>query len=223
MLKVNDMKKIVSKSVFSIFLMLIFSSFSIGSVFVDNFDSSHDYLVSGTTGTGWDGFIGLETVDNLNADMDRTGELFIESTDGRWQEPFPPENNLGPLLYKNVRGDFIVIVEVTEYQSGVNYNAGGLMARVAEDTDAGPGEDWVATTYFPMFSVNNKMDDTDNGSRSEVRPWQASVHPYLMLERSGDNFYGFVSDDGLSWNYPLNDGNPVIRTDMAGLPVQVGI
>ncbi len=201
---------------------------AMGAVIGDNFDASHDFLTAGTAGTLWDGFIGRgarEAVDTLNANMNRSGRLFIQSTNGRWQDPFPPggTNNLGPLLYRNVTGDFTAIVEVTDYQSGVNYNAGGLMARVANDADAGAGEDWVAVSYFPMFSVNNKMDSADNGVRSEIGPWTASVHRYLMLERVGDNFYGRVSNDGTNWTTTLNSGSPVSRPDMAGLPVQVGL
>jgi regulation of enolase protein 1 (concanavalin A-like superfamily) len=208
------------------FLSLFFASQGMADVIVDNFDVTHDFLVSGTAGTIWDGFIGkgtYETVDKLSSNIDAAGQLYVKSTNGRWQDPFPPTNKLGPLLYKNVAGNFTAIVKVTGYQSGVNYNAGGLMARVAAAADAGAGEDWVSTTYFPMFSVNNKMDSTDNGARTEISPWTASVHPYLMLERIGDNFYGRVSDDGISWTISLNSGSPVSRTDMTGLPVQVGI
>jgi hypothetical protein len=113
-------------------------------------------------------------------------------------------------------------VKVTQYQSGINYNAGGLMVWVADDAAADASEDWVATVYFPMFSVNNKMDNTNNGARTEVSPWTSQAYPYLMLERQGDNFYGRVSSNGTIW-LGLNNGNPITRNDMSSLPLQVGI
>jgi hypothetical protein len=96
------------------------------------------------------------------------------------------------------------------------------MARVADDAAADGGEDWVATVYFPMFSVNNKMDNTNNGARTEVSPWTSQAYPYLMLERVGDNFYGRVSSNGTTW-LGLNNVSPITRSDMSGLPLQVGI
>lgn len=213
---------------FLVVLVCLLSANVFGAVLTDDFSVSHDYLTSGVSGTIWDGFIGQgagEAADNLNSNMDRTGALFMESTNGRWQDPYPPDGSyyFGPLLYINVTGDFVATVAVTDYESGVDYNAGGLMARVAADADAGAGEDWVSTSYFPMFSVNNKMDSTDNDTRSEIEPWTGSIHSYLMLERVGDNFYGRVSDDGVNWAIELNNGNAVSRSDMTGLAVQVGI
>ena len=66
------------------------------------------------------------------------------------------------------------------------------------------------------------MDNTNNGVRTEVRPWTVTAYPYLMLERVGDNFYGRVSSTGTTW-IGLNSGSPIARSDMTGLPVQVGI
>lgn len=213
---------------YSVLLGGFIASQAAAVVIHEDFNTAHDFLTAGTAGTIWDGFIGQgprQAVDILNANMNKAGQLFIQSTNGRWQDPYPPSgtSDLGPLLYKTVSGDFTAIVEVTDYQSGVSYNAGGLMARVADDADAGAGEDWVAVTYFPMYNVNNKMDSTDNDARTEIGPWPASVHRYLMLERVDDDFYGRVSDDGVTWTTPLNGGSPVNRPDLTGLPVQVGL
>ncbi len=62
--------------------VLLFASQAVAEVFTDDFEISHDYLTAGVTGTSWDGFIGLgagETVDELNASIDRAGQLYIES------------------------------------------------------------------------------------------------------------------------------------------------
>ena len=196
---------------------------TIKNVLTDNFDTTHDFLTQGVSGTIWDGLIGqgtYETVTKLNSNTDAAGQLYLKSTNGRWPNS-PPTTKLGPLLYKNITGDFTAIVKETQRQVA-NYNIGGLMARVADDTAAGPGEDWVATSYYPPTSIGNKMDNTDNGVRTQVPPYTVTAYPYLMLERVGDNFYGRVSSNGTTW-IGLNNGNPVARSDMSGLPVQVGI
>jgi len=102
----------------------------------DDFNTPHDYLVNGVAGTGWDGFIGLgsgETVNSLNADTGRPGQLYIASVNGRYQEPWEP---LGPFLYKMVSGDFVATVKVTDYQD-VMHNNCGIMARASKNPDEG--------------------------------------------------------------------------------------
>lgn len=52
-------------------------------VFSDDFERARDYLTVGVTRSGWDGFLGKgphETVDVLNASIDRPGQLYIAST-----------------------------------------------------------------------------------------------------------------------------------------------
>src|SRR4030042_1357590 len=118
--------------IFSLFLALSAQSVE----FSDNFNTTRNYLTQGVSGTGWDGFIGQganETVDKLNANIDRAGKLYMESHGGRWEPSFIP---LGPFLYKIVSGDFIASVMVSE-SSNIQWNDVGLMARVAHLSDAG--------------------------------------------------------------------------------------
>jgi len=197
----------------------------------DTFDTPHDFLTAGTSGTIWDGFIGkgqYEKVDQMNASITTAGVLRLQSTNGRWQDPFPPSNNLGPLLYKNVKGDFIASVKVAAYegtppQTEVAYNAGGIMARVANLDFAGPGEDWIAVTYFPEFNVGTKVDNTNDGVRTEqgITSTGYNANKYLQIERRGNLFYCRTSPDGVAWTDLT--GSPFDRSDMDGLPVQVGM
>ncbi len=108
-------------------------------VFSDNFDTVHDYLAAGVEGTGWDGFIGSgpgETVNVLNASVDRPGALYIEANNSVWEGGFSPR---GPFLYKVIEGDFVATVRVTDFPglpgsvSGRTEHADAfLMARVAD-------------------------------------------------------------------------------------------
>jgi len=49
-------------------------------VFSDDFEMAHDYIAEGVQGTGWDWIVGLnpsETIDALNASIDRDGQLYL--------------------------------------------------------------------------------------------------------------------------------------------------
>ncbi|MHC4169813.1 MAG: hypothetical protein ACYSWQ_22935, partial [Planctomycetota bacterium] len=98
-----------------VLLMLAVSVSVQAAVFSDDFETARDYVAEGVQGTGWDGFVGLgpgETVDALNASIDRAGQLYLASTNAVWNAPWDP---LGPYLYKIVEGDFIATVRVVDY------------------------------------------------------------------------------------------------------------
>jgi len=202
-------------------------------VFIDNFDTPHMYYdpITGTadvTGTIWDDFIGWmpgETVDALNASIDRPGQLFLSSTGAEWAEDWNP---LGPFLFKIVEGDFIATVRVTDYagtpDAVVFHNDCGLMARAFLD-DAGPGEDWVTIDYFPIWGIGNMVWETRDNVRDEA--WschnnkQWDLDAYLRLERSGNNIHLYTSPDGENWTEMAC--SPKTRDDFAGLPLMVGL
>lgn len=203
---------------FSFFILCICGSVNIeADTFTDNFNASHDYLAEGVAGTGWDGFVGLgagETVNKLNASIDRAGKLYMESTNARWEPNFNP---LGPFLYKIIAGDFTATVKV-EDSLDMPWNCVGIMARVGELALAGSGEDFECVDHF--ISINSNMVRAmDNGSESETP--SGSLKQYLRLRRVGSTFYHEASDDGTNWT--VLPGSPRIRTDMAGLPLQVGL
>ncbi|MHC4568110.1 MAG: hypothetical protein ACYTE3_20400, partial [Planctomycetota bacterium] len=154
-----------------VLLMLAVSVSVQAAVFSDDFETARDYVAEGVQGTGWDGFVGLgpgETVDALNASIDRAGQLYLASTNAVWNAPWDP---LGPYLYKIVEGDFIATVRVVDYAGTaaavVYHNDGGLSARVPNPADAGDGEDWVTIDYFPIWNCGNFVRTANNNSRTE--------------------------------------------------------
>jgi len=188
-----------------------------GDIFTDSFDSTHNYLTEGVTGTGWDGFVGLgagETVNELNASIDRAGKLYMESQGAYWESPFNP---LGPFLYKIVIGDFTATVKVDEAEDE-QWNLVGIMARVPSLEDAGTGEDFECVDHFISIG-GNMVRGVDNGGEQEIS--SGTLRQYLRLRRVGDTFYHEASDDGTSWT--LLDGSPRVRTDMVGLALQVDL
>jgi regulation of enolase protein 1 (concanavalin A-like superfamily) len=196
----------------------------------DNFDIPRNYLVEGVGGTIWDGFIGkgpYESVDVMDASITSPGVLRIESTNGAWWEPFPPNGTLGPLLYKVVEGDFVATVYIAGYEgdpdNAIYWNVGGLMARVGNLDLAGPSEDYVAVLYCPPDGIGIEVDVEDNGVwtwwTDDGSGWNADK--WLQLERKGNDFYVRSSANGSNWT-TLSD-MPISRPDMEGIPLQVGI
>jgi hypothetical protein len=202
--------------------------------FSDDFETPHDYVANNVAGTGWDGYFGWlpgETVDALNASIERPGQLYMASTNGAWD----PWTNLGPYLYKYVEGDFIATVYVADYAGTVgsvgyenpNYhNNCGLMARASKadpNDEAGPGEDWVSIDYFPIWNCGNFVRSANNDIRTEHghngKAWD--LDPYLQLERSGNVFHLRTSSDGVSWTEMAT--SPLTRNDFDGLPLMVGV
>ncbi len=210
-----------------IFVLLLAANTQLqASVFSDGFETPHDYIADGVTGTGWDGFLGLnpgETVDALNTSTDRAGQLYMESTGAFYHEPWDP---LGPFLYKIVKGDFVATVKVSDYagtaEVPVYHNNCGLMAR-AEVDEGGAGEDWVAIDYFPIWGCGNFVRTSDNDARTENcnNGAQWDLDPYLQLERKGNTFHFRTSADGLSWVEMAC--SPITRDDLDGLSLQVGL
>lgn len=196
------------------------------AVFIDNFDTSHDFLADGVTGTRWDGFVGRganETAAAINASIDRPGQLYLASADGVWA---PPWNPLGPFLYKVIEGDFVASVKVTDYAGTaaavVYHNNAGLMAR-AFPGDAGPGENWVSLDYFPIWNCGNFVRSANNNVRTEHghngRTW--NLDPWMQIERRGNTFHFRTSADGVTWTEMAQ--SPLTRDDLADIPLQVGV
>ncbi len=190
-----------------------------------DFDTPHDFLADGVEGTGWDGFLGLgpqETVEALNASIERPGELYMSSA-GTWSAGWNP---LGPFLYKIVEGDFVASVRVTDYVT-MAYNNCGLMARLANGDDGGAGEDWVSIDYFPQYGCGNIARSANNNARSEHVGGAGrgtNPHAWMQLERVGNTFYLRTSEDGVTWvDYPNATWAVQVRDDFDGLPVQVGL
>ena len=202
------------------------------AVWTVNFDTPHDFLADGVEGTGWDGFVGLgpeETADAINASIDRPGQLYLQSANSsRWEPNYNPK---GPFLYRIVEGDFIATVQVTDFPGlpgsaspRTDHADSFIMARVANLDDAGGGEDFVCTHYFPTWNGNLRRTIDDGGESEQGNTGDLfSCATYLQLERTGNVFTFRRSFDGVTWT-PIggNDGM-ITRDDMDGLPLQVGL
>ena len=174
------------------------------NTFKDDFSVAHDYVADGVAGTPYDGLAGdIKDVNGVvNASMSRDGQLYLESVNAVWAEPWSP---LGPFLYKVISGNFVATVQVTDYAGDPNnwvyHNNCSLMARNVNDADAGPGEDWISVDYFPIWWCGNMVRMADDGVRSEPRnngkAWNA--YKFLQLERQGNTFTARVSPDGQTW------------------------
>jgi len=186
--------------------------------FQDRFESPHDFLDQGVSGTSWDGFLGAgenQTADRIEI---AEGVLNLRSTNGRYQEGWNP---LGPLLFKTVTTDFKATVRIADYES-LSFNNGGIMARVANDSDAGKGEDWISVDYFPIYGgIYARMADdgrrAEKGSNGQGR----NADRFLQLERKGNLFFLRHSKQGETWQ-ELN-GSPFQRSDLVNVPLQVGL
>ncbi|MBN1361860.1 MAG: discoidin domain-containing protein [Sedimentisphaerales bacterium] len=196
-----------------------------------SFTTPHDFLANGVEGTGWDGFIGLgpqETADAINTSIDREGQLYLQSTGSFWEGAFNPR---GPFLYKVVEGDFVATAHVTDFPgmpgsvSGRTTHADSfIMARVANLDDAGGGEDFVATHYFPTWSGNLRRNINDGGEQEQGATNDGfNCATWLQLERTGNVFTFRRSFDGETWTTIGGNNGTITRDDMDGLPVQVGM
>jgi len=203
----------------------MFDEFTLKTSFQDGFSTAHNFVADGVAGTQWDGLVvsaGTNAV--VDANTSRPGQLYLESVNAVWAEPWNP---LGPFVYKVVYGDFVASVKVTDYAGDANapvyHNNCGLMARNVTDADAGTGEDWVSIDYFPIWNCGNFVRTANNGVRRERcnngLAW--NLYPYLQLERKGSTFYFRVSADGVTW--VDMSCSPRTHSDFDGLPMAVGL
>lgn len=186
-------------------------------VIQDDFSSAHNYLISGTAGTIWDGlqYTSPATVSTLDATVSNSGALSVSTMNGSWENT----SANGLLLYLNVAGDFIAEMEIRTTLP-VLYHDMGIMARVADTGSAGAGEDWVATRYFHANAGGGIISfrNTDNGTSTNYDA--ATLQRFMQLERSGDTFYYRSKvNSGDAWTLRRTQA----RTDFSGLVLLVGI
>ncbi|MHB1306196.1 MAG: family 43 glycosylhydrolase [Limisphaerales bacterium] len=190
--------------------------------FPDKFESARDFLAQGTGGTVWDGFLGPQDGSAPEAIVAGNGVLRLQSKGTVWDGGQP----LGAFLFKLVPGDFVARVELADY-AGLSArrvpgnNDGGLMVRVPEVGDAGPGEDLLQLNFFPIWNQGNMVTSLDGGRSQKGNGLAWDAHRHLQIIRQGGLFYFRTSADGRQWQHL--PGSPVVREDLAGLPLQVGL
>ncbi|MBW8016383.1 MAG: DUF1349 domain-containing protein [Planctomycetes bacterium] len=192
-------------------LVLALASASSAAIFTDNFDTPHNYLTDGLG--AYDGLLdggGSVTMNVLETDPCRPGELYIATDNSMWGGG----GAQGVLLYKEITGDFVATVKVTDFagnaEQPVFHNWAGILARNPD----GELENWVSVDYFPTWTAFIAWSVTDN-DRPEfgqtARRWTgddtyaiAEAYPWIQLERVGADFHFRVSADGVTF-LPLTD------------------
>jgi len=156
-----------------------FSSPAWAGMVSDDFNTPHDYLAQGTAGTLWDGVRNTDHLATGDASVSQPGLLtWGVLPNAGWE--FNLAN--GPVLFRNVAGDFDVSVSVAG-MSTVYFSDGGLIVRAPQLADAGPGEDYVALRYF--FGIN-AVRSTDNSNTQNFN--HTPMHPHLRITRTGTSF-----------------------------------
>jgi len=189
----------------------------------DGFSMDRDFLAEGVRNTIWDGCLGEKDDSRPEAILVQQGQLRLQSKGTVWDGGEPR----GAFLFKRVSGDFVAEARVADYAGLTTRrvpgnNDGGLMARVPNLEDAGPGEDLVQLNFFPIWNQGNMVTNLDSGARRQEgnrRAWDA--HRHLQIIRQGTRFHFRTRTDGANWEEM--PGSPVEREDIKGLPLQVGL
>ena len=181
------------------------------TIFSDNFNKQKDFLRDNSR-FSWDGLRG-------KADTASTtdGALTLRSTNTKWDGTKPE----GPFLYKEITGDFIVQVEVSDVSGFKNKktngaNDAGLMV-LASDTSY----NLIQNSIFPGWGSGNMITNLSGNGRAQVNNSSGwGYYKYLQIQRSGNTFYLRACMDGINWkDLP---GSPIKRTDMTE-KVSVGL
>lgn len=189
------------------------------TLYEDDFSKNADY--HNVEGTMWDGLF-AHNPEEVVAKAEN-GCLVLASKD-RNISAF--ESNHAPVLYKNVKGDFLAEVCITDYTGRsegkfVNYLEGGVIALLQSSIGAGDVIQAVQIGTFPYYDQGNILTIIQGHRREQHANMKGrGLDMYIQLERCGDNFYIRTSADGKSWEeMPYS---PVHRPDFHNLPVKVG-
>ena len=130
----------------------------------------------------------------------------------------------GVLLYKEVKGDFVMQVKVVGMageaeKTSPAYNEGGIL--VLDDSDA-HGQHILQIGAFPSYNCGNMLTlvspEFGRPQFSMANGWEYA--PYMQIERIGNVFHVRVSHDGVNWANA--SGSPVEFKEMAGKTLKVG-
>ena len=159
----------------------------------------------------WDGLAGMA----LDA-ASSGGKLQLSSTGTYWDGT----DSYGPYLYKQIAGDFVAEVTVTDV-SGLKEkktngaNDAGLMVRQDSSVKL------LQNSIFPGWGIGNMVTSLDSRDRVQTNNQTAwNFYKHLQIQRSGNLFHLRASSDGISWKEL--PGSPVLRNDMEQ-KLQVGL
>lgn len=188
--------------------------------FTCTFDTPADYLSGGIT-DGWDGLLSDSSAHYAMEAKVADGQLTMTSQNCFFN---PDGKDNGPVLYKNVEGDFLMQVKVSDFTGRANrrpvgYDEGGLM--VLDQREDGT-QRALHFGVFPHYNVGNILTHLRNGQRMQQQNNAAwDYRPYLQIERKGNTFHIRCSSDGKNWEEMV--GSPVERPDLAGRTLKVGL
>lgn len=177
---------------------------------VEEFDVEHDF--KNDRSSFWDGLTGqADTASGI------AGTLLLSSQDTKWDGGSPK----GPFLFKNVSGDFIAQVKVTDVSGLKQLKANGANDVGLMVLDTVGAFKLLQNSVFPGWNVGNMVTSLNHRGRlqsNNASGW--NYYPYLQIQRIGDTFYLRGSVDAADWKEL--PGSPIIRTDI-GKQVQVGL
>ncbi len=188
--------------------------------FYDDFSKEYDWVKANGKGGLWDGLSGYRLEEVKVATED--GHLKMNSG-GRNFQAWGKDN--GPLLYKEVTGDFLAEVEIADFSGmkekrGVGFNEGGLMV-VLQDAADGKEQELMHLGTFPYYNVGNILTVLSHGRPQYKNDKGWDLERFLQVERSGNRFYFRTSPDGKSWtNMP---GSPVVYPVDSNKKIKVGL
>ena len=211
------------------------------NVFSDSFNTNVNYLTNGVAGTIWDGvYFGAGEFNNsglggggpgatiqCDANLTATNKLTLQTTGTAWEGA----DDDGFFLFKVVKGDFSAVVHVVTPFNNAAYNTAGLQARAFSPggNPLGGSEDFVSWTRFDDYNYANYLRNEVNGGVTQINPGGYPNSAYwLRLDRIGNNFRFFQrTNSSDSWkivSFPSPvSGTNLVRSDLAGQPLQVGI
>lgn len=214
------MKTVTAISTIGVALMLSLTGKpSMASIISDDFDTTHDYLVDGVSGSSWAGVLNSASASALNASTTNAGQLTI-TTNGN-TTAWDGNGQSGPYLYQNVTGDFVATVTVAAGDAA-NYNVASLIAR---DPSAATSldENFFAANY--NFFGSNPGVQRRNINKGSVTKFDSTSVPVaapvlLRITRVDDSFTAsYSTNSGVDW---IDMAAATTKADMPDT-IQIGL
>ncbi len=213
--------------------------------FSDNFTSTNDYVANGLIGSVYDGLFlnfgdvpgGAAGADGpgftvaLNSQTTTTNGLYMSSVESDWDGAGGSggANDDGPFLFKIVpgtnqlvSGDFQAVLHINNMNT-LNGSVAGLMARLYNPANAGPGpggrENHV--NYWKVQNGTTSVRRTLANTLTTVRTGPSAADGWMLIQRQNStNFYFYEkATAAATWIYVTNI---VLTSATNNAPMEVG-
>ena len=137
----------------------------------------------------------------------------------------PHQSDQLHFVFQELTGDFTIVARVVSMQGTDPTAMAGLMARDSLDPGSSMVQFWVTPASEGEIDISLGSRSETGGSSSAGMEIDAANFPFsLKLARSGNDFSGWYSSNGVDWTHShYNDNNGVTTTvDMSGT-VYVGM